>query len=212
MHHRAKDYTGQKFGYLTAIRYAGSDGQKSQWEFECELCGSVTTKVPGEVQKQMKRAAVVACGCLKGTTGTTHGMSKHPAYAVWRSMIDRCRLPTHPAWKNYGGRGIEVCPRWHTFSNFWTDMGPTYQSGLTLDRKDNDSDYTPENCRWVTRMAQARNQRRNVVIDTPWGTMTVAEASARSGIGATTLHYRLDNGVTGSDLFTTPDARNQFTT
>jgi hypothetical protein len=133
-------------------------------------------------------------------------MSKHPAYAVWRSMCDRCRLPTHQAWKNYGARGIVVSPEWEaSFDAFWRDMGSTYQVGLTIERVNNDAGYSTANCVWVTHKTNSRNTRRSRRIMTPWGEMTVAEASERSGIGVTTLLYRLDHGVSLSSIFSTPD-------
>lgn len=212
MHHRARDITGQKCGYLTAIQYAGSDGRKSLWLVEC-ICGNHITMPASEFLKGKQKS----CGCLRGElcskAKTTHGMSRHPAFAVWRSMLDRCRLPSHQAWHNYGGRGITVCQRWQEgFENFWADMGGSYKPGLTLDRIDVNGDYCPENCRWATYKEQARNKRENRYADSPLGRMTVAELAEQSGIGKTTLYYRLDHGVTVGHILDRPDVTNRFTT
>lgn len=210
MHHRAIDIAGQRFGYLTALRYVGSDGKKSKWLVRCD-CGVEKVLVAAELRK----GSVRSCGCKMGAlmieAKGTHGMSKHPAFAVWSSMLDRCHLPTHQAWRNYGERGITVCEQWRqSFESFWADMGPTYQSGLSLDRINNDGNYTPENCRWATRRIQGNNRRVNRRIETPWGLMTVAEASRHSGIGVTTILYRLDTDCPVTDLFSKPDLRNRF--
>jgi hypothetical protein len=197
MHHRAKDITGLRVGYLTAIRYQGSDGKKSIWEVACD-CGKVILMEPSQLKKHAKRGVRCSCGCMRKATQsekrTTHGMSKHPAFAVWRSMIDRCKLPTHQAYKNYGGRGITVCERWQQlFENFWEDMGEKYKPGLTLERLDNSLGYSKENCDWRTRKHQANNTRRNHWLETPHGRMTLMEASEFYGVGYTTLMYRLDH-------------------
>ena len=212
MHHRARDITGKRFHSLTAVRYVGSDGKKSLWLIRCD-CGKDLVMPASEFLKGKRKS----CGCqskrLISEKNRTHGMSNHPAYWVWRSMNDRCRLPSHHAWKNYGGRGIKVCDAWQkSFENFWRDMGPTYQPGLTLDRIDVNGNYTPENCRWVPKQAQNRNRRNHRLINTPWGRITVAEAAEKSGIGVTTLLYRLDHGCPPNRLFVKPDVRNRFST
>jgi hypothetical protein len=208
-HHRSVDITGQQFGYLTALRYEGSDGRKSFWRVRCQ-CGSEVVRVASELKKGNTRS----CGCMRGRLRLertkTHGMTTHKAFAVWQSMLDRCHLPSHRAYRNYGGRGIHVCAEWRgSFSTFWRDMGPSYQEGLTIDRRDNSAGYSKENCRWVDRRTQARNTRANRTIDTPAGPMLLIEAAEHSGINATTIAYRLDAGWPTSRLFDPPDFTNR---
>jgi len=138
---------------------------------------------------------------------TKHGMSKHPAFAVWRSMLDRCRLQSHQAYANYGGRGITVCSSWQeSFSNFWADMGGFYQRGLDLDRIDNNGPYSPENCRWVDRRTNTMNKRSSIrVVD-------VQALSAQTGISRSTLYNRIRQGWSLEELTRAPSPANRCTT
>lgn len=214
MHHRAKDLTGLTVGYLTATKYHGSDGRKSLWETLC-VCGKTIVLPGSELVKQKARGVTASCGCMKKVTmaakQTSHGMSFHPGYWVWRSMLARCANPKNKAWRSYGGRGIKVCAAWRgSFEAFWADMGPTYVRGLTLEREKNHLGYSPANCAWATYKQQASNTRANRHLDTPRGRMTAAQAADSYGIGRTTLYYRLDHGWPLIEALTTlADFRNR---
>ena len=210
LHHRTRNLTGQTFGALTVVGAEHSDGKKRYWKFQCQ-CGEYCVKTSVTVTKEVKRGGIPNCGCMTraliGEKNTTHGMSKHPAFAVWRSMNDRCRLPTHQAWRNYGARGITVCERWQqSFENFWADMGPTYEHGLELDRKDNNGSYSLENCHWATRRENVMN-RRNTVRG-----VDVMKLSQETGIYHGTIYNRLRSGWSIDQLTRKPDVRNRSTT
>jgi hypothetical protein len=128
-----------------------------------------------------------------------HGLSKTRAYNAWVHMMRRCYNPADQRFKHYGGRGIAVCERWHDPTAFVQDMGePAF--GLSIERRDNDQPYCPENCLWIKRGDQSKNRRynRSVVVDGE--TLTAAEASRRLGIKSTTLLHRIDQGISGEAL------------
>jgi len=106
-----------------------------------------------------------SCGCLatelKRERATTHGHATTrttPTYNSWAQISQRCENKNNAAFNNYGGRGITVCARWRVFENFLADMGER-PLGCSLDRVNNDGNYEPVNCRWATRLEQARNRR-----------------------------------------------------
>ena len=89
-----------------------------------------------------------------------HGLSKTPEYRVWHGMKQRCYNQNLKAYKNYGGRGITVCDKWkNSFSAFYEDMGPRPFKDAEIDRKNNDGNYEPDNCRWVTHKINSQNRR-----------------------------------------------------
>jgi hypothetical protein len=90
--------------------------------------------------------------------GKNHNLSNMKTYKIWKDLRQRCNNPKDTAYKNYGGRGIAVCERWDDFKNFFADMGGVPE-GSFIDRRDNNKGYDPENCRWVSRVVQNRNQK-----------------------------------------------------
>jgi len=119
-------------------------------------------------------------------------------------MHHRCESPRSTYFADYGGRGISVCLEWFNFWAFLKDMGPTYQAGLEIERRDNDAGYFPENCYWGTDEQQANNKRNSHWITTPWGRLTIPQASRASGIGTAAIRKRLKLGWSAEHLFIAP--------
>ena len=99
----------------------------------------------------------------KSKAATTHGKTNTGTYTTWKCMIERCYNPNKDNYKWYGGRGVEVCENWHTFENFYQDMGDRPQ-GLTLDRINPEGNYEKENCRWATSSEQGKNKRKKLAV------------------------------------------------
>lgn len=189
---KPKDISGEIFGRLTVLRFLGSVNKRAVWECAC-ACGN-TVKVPGTA---LRSGNTASCGCIgrekTAKRNATHGFTRgeHRAmYAAWNTTKQRCTNPNNRDWRYYGGRGITLCERWHSFENFFADMGAKPQ-GYTLERIDNDKGYYPENCRWATRKEQANNQRRSLRITYREMTKTLAEWSELTGIRYHTLKARL---------------------
>lgn len=150
---------GDKFGRLTVISRTSNIGNYRAWFCRCE-CGTIKA-VRGT---DLNRHAVKSCGCLRHEHRKPKKNifpSTHPLYRAWQNMKTRCYNRNCQDYENYGGRGIYICSMWlHDFNAFatWaTENGWGY--GLQIDRIDNDREYSPDNCRWVTQLTNMRNRR-----------------------------------------------------
>jgi hypothetical protein len=124
-----------------------------------------------------------------------NGLRKMPGYNSWATMISRCHNPDSERYPYYGGRGIIVCERWReSFANFLADMGQK-PAGKTLDRRDNDGGYTPENCRWATLTEQQNNTRSNVYYVVQGEKQTLAQIVRAFGLPRSSVQYRLSIGM-----------------
>ena len=187
------DITGQRFGRLTVQEFDGREDTHYYWKCVCD-CGNVRRVG----RTHLRNGHTKSCGCLSkevtSKRSIIHGHCRDGlislVYTAWTLMMQRCYNHNHPFYKNYGGRGIKVCERWHTFENFYEDMGER-PLGMTLDRKDNDGDYCKENCRWATREEQANNRRSNVWYTHEGETKTIAQWAHFLGMRDGTLRQRL---------------------
>ena len=137
-----------------------------------------------------------------------HGFAGRPEYYIWASMIQRCTNPKARQYEDYGGRGIKVCARWSVFDNFIADMGPRpagkHPSGrakYTLERKDNDGDYTPKNCVWATYKQQARNKKVMRMVTHRGKTQPLSVWVEELGIDYKIVHQRIARGWTVKQAF-----------
>lgn len=152
------DYTGMRFGQWTVVERAGARNRHALWSCMCD-CGRRTI-VDGN---SLRKGASMSCGCRKGIT---HGKRNTRLYAVWASMKARCFCKTNSDYKHYGARGITVCNEWkNDFQSFYDwAMANGYDENapcgqFTIDRIDNDGNYEPTNCRWITIQDQQKNKR-----------------------------------------------------
>lgn len=188
-----KDYVGKVSGLLTVVR-TYRDGGITWVDCICECGGKKTTR-----PSSFKSAKNMSCGCLNMASG----LVMSPTYHTWAGMKARCSNSNHRGYKDYGGRGISVCERWQTFSNFYEDMGEK-PDGMEIDRKDNDKDYEPFNCRWVSRYDNIRNRSVTRWLTYKGETLTLSEWARKVGLKRKTLDRRLERGWSLEDALTQP--------
>ena len=199
------DSTGIKYGRLTAIRPNGKNKHGNvKWLCLCD-CGNYTTVLG----TKLRNGQTKSCGCLLNEYNAQFEKDiprrSDPLYGVWRAMRERCDNPLDPAYENYGGRGIALCEEWHDFDTFreWA-VASGYERGLTLDREDNDGDYSPSNCRWVTRLVNNNNKRNNLWLEYNGEMKTASQWAREVGSDRRTMCSRVRNWDDPEKILFTP--------
>lgn len=177
-----QDLTGNKYGRLIVIERDGRKNKRTTWRCKCE-CGNEKVIAGAD----LKSGRVHSCGCLKkelmAAKQTTHGMCRTRLHAIWGNMKARCYNDNNKEYHRYGGRGIKVCEEWcNDFIKFneWA-ISNGYREGLQIDRIDNDGNYEPSNCRWVTKKENGNNTSKSIRIQDGNMWVTVEEYARKIG-------------------------------
>lgn len=179
-------------------------GECRKWGLYQCYCGNLFLALMSGV----KSGGTKSCGCLfhKYSQGrnTTHNLTNSPLYYIWAGMKTRCYDKTSRAYKNYGLRGIIVCERWLDFGNFHNDMFASWSKGLSLDRIDNNGNYSLDNCRWATPREQNFNKRTNKILEYKGEKKCCGEWAIILGVDQNTLWTRINRGWSIKDAIETP--------
>lgn len=200
-----KDETGNQYGRLTVLEFAGVIKGKSTWKCKC-ACGNECIVTANK----LRMGSTKSCGCLQrehrknGDINRTHGMSKTHLYVLWMHMKARCDSPSQPMYYCYGGRGIRYCDEWKVFEPFkeWA-IANGYKEGLSLERINVNGNYEPSNCKWILPHEQHWNLQRSHRITAFGKTQTIAEWALETGLKYDTIERRINQyGWTVEDALT----------
>lgn len=191
-----RDIAGMRFGRLMVIkRHSVNSTGTVKWLCVCD-CG--TRKVTAG--DSMRRGVTLSCGCVSRdklvARITKHGKSRSPEYTAWQHIKERCFVPSCSSFKDYGARGITMCPEWRdSFDAFFAHVGSRPSPQHSIDRINNNGHYEPGNCRWATAEQQVSNRRNNHYVRVDGQTLTVAAAAKLSGICGRSIYGRIKKGM-----------------
>lgn len=198
---------GFKKGRLTVIEVLASKRSNSGKLNPVVMCRCECGNIKTYLLYNILYGKTLSCGCLqkelKSKRVTIHGLSGHPLFEVWNSMLDRCYKPKTTHFEHYGGRGIRVCWAWKQgFESFYKwAIQNGWKPTLQLERIKNNQNYTPKNCTFATRKEQCRNRRSNVVISYKGEKKCVVEWAEHFKIPSTVIYQRLKRKVPKNRLF-----------
>lgn len=205
---------GKRFGRLTVVGFSWKKTYSAHaWHWDCKCdCGNMAY---GLKPYNVKSGQTTSCGCLKteqnyhnlAASRTTHGLTNHPLHHVWCGIKNRCDNPNEPAYKNYGARGIKMCSEWHDdFQAFYDWAIKTgYAKGLTIERKNVNKGYSPDNCCWIPRSEQAKNKRDIRYVELNGKKMSLRAACEQLGLPYKAVHLRVTRqGMNVKDALSKP--------
>jgi len=198
------DLTGQIFGRWFVIKFA-SNSKNRHSSFLCRCtCGKEKIVIGYTLTHGLSKS----CGCLAreqtSKLMTTHGLTKNyrRIFSALTNMKSRCNNPNNKFYKDYGGRGISVCDEWEQSEAKFIEwsLANGYKDNLTIDRKDNNGNYSPENCRWSTNMQQNRNMRSNITLTMDGETKILKDWANIWNLNYVTVGERYRRGDRGDRL------------
>ncbi len=176
--------TGRKFGALLVLGLSHQDNYK-RWHYLCICkCGRTAAYAKNNLVRSRRNCT----SCTDLSKNATHGLRGAPEYGIWVGMKQRCQNSRCRNFLNYGRKGITVSEAWQVFENFYRDMGPRPSSAHQIDRIDNTSGYSKENCRWADRETNQTNRT-----DSYWWIINGIKFSSGAEAGR---HF----GVTGTQV------------
>lgn len=185
------DLKGERFGKLVVISFDHKAKTRTYWNCLCDCGGTRTVS-----NDHLRSGEVIDCGCYKRHIPNVakHHMYNHRIYRIWSLMKERCFNQKRAEYPRYGGRGITVCPEWLDATTFieWS-LKNGYADDLTLDRIDNDGNYCPENCRWITRKEQGYNKSTNRLITYKGETKPLTQWAEENGFTYQQVRKRIDD-------------------
>lgn len=152
------DLTGERFGRWTVIKRGENKNKAVRWVCICSCDKSKTVLVNSS---SLIRGFSLSCGCLNIESTKTHGMSNERVYKIFKGMKGRCYNKNNPGYKDWGGRGVKICEEWINNPKAFIDwaLKNGYKDDLEIDRIDNDGNYEPDNCRFVTHRQNNLNKK-----------------------------------------------------
>lgn len=186
--------SGARIGRLSPIFPHGkaADGH-CMWVCKCE-CGNEVVRQGNNLLSAAKAGHDSSCGCARPKPALKHGKHGSREYRSWLNMVRRCHSETDKDFRNYGARGIFVCPEWRiSFATFYQDMGPA-PARHSLDRIDVNGGYYKSNCRWADNITQARNKRNSHYVDWQGERLHINDVAVLLGISSGAAIMRLKRG------------------
>ncbi len=201
---KLKDLKGMRFGRLVVLeRDIKPEYKTTFWRCKCDCNNIVSVR-----RNALLRGATKSCGCFQVENArklsTKHSGGKTRLYNIWKSMRKRCNNEKDRAYRYYGGRGIKVCKEWEDFENFrkWA-YSNGYTDELTIERKDVNGNYCPENCTWITQAEQTNNRTSTRYLEYNGKRMSMADWSKETGIEEYNIFQRLKLGWSVEKALTT---------